>query len=153
MKKIPLTQGLFAIVDDEDFEELMKHKWHVDKGNSTFYASRAVISGKQNVRMHRQIMKATSPKVDVDHKNGNGLDNRRCNLRLCSRTLNNANAKIPKDNKSGYKGVCWDRDRKKWAVKIAKIYIGRFNNLEDAVRAYNSKAREMYGDFARLKEF
>lgn len=150
MKKIPLTKGLFAIVDDADYDELVKYKWSADKGNVTYYAQRTVIGEKRNMRMHRQIMGVTDSRFDVDHKNGNGLDNRRENLRVCTRTLNNANAKTPKDNKSGYKGVCWDKERKKWAVKISRTHVGRFSNIEDAVKAYNSKAREMYGDFARV---
>ncbi|GAB4486607.1 MAG: hypothetical protein OHK0019_00560 [Saprospiraceae bacterium] len=150
MKKIPLTQGLFAIVDDEDYEELMKYKWSADKGNSTYYAQRTIIAQRKNVRMHRQIIGVTNPKLDVDHKNGNGLDNRRENLRVCTRSFNNANSKTPKDNKSGHKGVCWDKERKRWAVRIGRKHIGRYKDLRDAALAYNKAAIEIYGEFARI---
>lgn len=153
MKKIPLTRGLFAIVDDDDFESLSKHKWFADKGNSTFYANRHHSKGK-NIRMHRQIMCVTDKRLDVDHKNGNGLDNRKCNLRVCSRSSNNANAKISRRNRSGFKGVCWDSSRNKWGAQIGfngkKYHLGRFDKIENAVSAYNKKAKELFGEFVRL---
>lgn len=155
MKKIPLSQGLFALVDDEDFEKLSKYKWRADRGNSTFYAARLVEKGR-NIRMHRQILGVTDPKMDVDHKNGNGIDNRRSNLRVCSRSLNNANRAVQSNSGSGIKGVFWDKERNKWQVKIGyerKVFnLGRFSDLTTAVKAYNDKAKELFGDFARLND-
>jgi hypothetical protein len=85
-KLIPLTQGKFAIVDAEDYERLSKYKWHVDKGDSTYYAARGIVG--KNFRMHREILNAPEGLV-VDHRNHNGLDNRKKNLRLCTRSQNN----------------------------------------------------------------
>jgi hypothetical protein len=99
MKKIPLTQGYFAIVDDSDFDMLNRVKWHANKGHNTFYAQRSVLqeNGKwKNVQMHRVILGVHDPKIQVDHINGDGLDNRRCNLRSCTRSENMQNQQIIK---------------------------------------------------------
>ena len=115
-KLISLTQGKFALVDDEDFKELSKHKWGVRKKSETlFYAGRNDWLNKKNHILTMQCQILNPPKgKEIDHKNGNGLDNRRCNLRICTHRQNLKNQKRQKNNKSGYKGVFWVQKLKKW---------------------------------------
>lgn len=154
MKKIPLTRGQFALVDDADFDGLSKHKWYAliaKKGN--FIATRW-INGK-NQSMHRIIMDA--PKgMCVDHKNHSTLDNRRSNLRICTHSQNSANRLIDSRNNSGYKGVYWCKEKKKWQSKIVfkrnRVYLGSFKNKKVAARAYNAAALRLFGEFALLNK-
>jgi hypothetical protein len=155
MKKLKLSQGKFAVVDDEDYEELAKYKWRAQKGGYTFYAVRSsyLKDGKHNViLMHRVILDA--PKgMFVDHINGDGLDNRRCNLRLCTHAENIRNSKTRRDNTSGYKGVYLLKHDRKWcaclSVNGVTRHLGRFTTPEAAARAYNEAAEKYYGRFAR----
>lgn len=158
MKKIPLTKGHFALVDDEDFEELSKYKWNLRtvKNSDRMYAYRAFFrnpNGKKSpVAMHRQILGETRRHIDVDHIDRNGINNQRSNLRISTRSQNNANATLPRDNKSGYKGVSFDKRRNLWKAAIASNCLGRFEEKEEAARAYNKAAFEMWGEFARLND-
>ena len=156
MKEILLTQNKVTFVDDEDFERLNKHKWSVMKHRNTFYASRhsTTLNGKRNtIRMHREIMSV--PKgVAVDHKNGNGLDNQKNNLRLATNQQNQFNQKLPrKNNKLGIKGVHWHKRDKKFYAQIGingkVIYLGSFNVLGDADSAYRIAEEKYFGEFAR----
>lgn len=155
MKEIPLTKGRVALVDDEDFIEISKHKWYANHDTHTIYAQRTpTIEGKQiTIRMHRYILNAPYGQK-VDHKDGNGLNNQRNNLRLCSNSQNGQNCRLRKDNKSGYKGVYWDSEVNKWASSLGfknkTIRIGRFTCLIKAAKAYDKKATELYGEFAVL---
>lgn len=146
MKKIKLTQGKFAIVDDSDFEVLNQHGWNASKTGRYFYATRD--GGK--VYMHRQIMD-TPPGADTDHINGDGLDNRRSNLRVCSRSENLRNTGIGKNNNSGYKGVSWAKDKRKWLAQIMVngkyIRLGYFLSPADASEAYIDAAKDLHGEF------
>lgn len=153
MKKIILTQGKFALVDDEDFLELSKFKWSYD-GN---YARRAIyINGKQKIiRMHRLL--ANTPKgMDTDHINRNKLDNRKSNLRVCSRSENKINQNMLSKNTSGFIGVSWSKPLKKWVARISiknkKTHIGVFNTKEEAAKEYNVVAYKNFGEFARLNK-
>ena len=96
------------------------------------------------------------PSKDIDHKNTIKDDNRFINLRLATESQNGANSIISKNNKSGYKGVFWDNIRKKWQAKIKKnrksYFLGRYFKIEDAINAYNKKALEFFGEFARYEE-
>ena len=159
MKKIALTQGQFALVDDDMFEELNKFKWHADKNYNTFYAVRN--EGKsphqKKIRMHRLIMGVTDGKIQIDHKYGNGLDNRKKNLRICTNSENQINKKSKIGGTSKYKGVSWKTLNNKWNSKIGinggTIQIGLFINEIEAAKAYNLKATELFGEFARLNTF
>jgi hypothetical protein len=152
-KEIKLTQGKTAIVDAEDFDFLNQFKWYYHNG----YA-RAKIGGKQ-ILMHRLLLQA-GPNDILDHINGNGLDNRKENLRFANKTFNKANEKLRGDNKTGFKGVYMKKDspyrHKKWAAKIGfmghQIHIGYFYNKEEAARAYNEMARKLFGEFALLNQ-
>ena len=90
----------------------------------------------------------------VDHINSDSLDNRRSNLRVCTVSQNNMNSAIGRNNKSGYKGVSWDKTNKKWRAGIKakgkSVSLGSFNSKKDAARAYNEAAKKAYGEFAKL---
>jgi|6_EtaG_2_1085325.scaffolds.fasta_scaffold08028_3 hypothetical protein len=158
MKKIKLSQGKYALVDDEDFEYLNNYKWSALKDNKTYYAVSSLIidpvtKKKKAIKMHRVIMK-TPKGMDTDHINGDGLDNRRENLRVCTHAENSRNRGINKNNTSGYKGVYWKKDRKKWAAQIRNngkvVGLGGFDRKEQAYAAYCQAAKEFYKDFAKI---
>jgi len=150
-KEIQLTKGYVAIVDDDDFGELSKNKWCYLNG----YAVRGIsIKNKSHtVFMHRQINK-TPEGMSTDHVDGNKLNNKKENLRTCTESENKRNAKTPKTNKSGYKGVSFSSSHKKWYAIIKNngksLWIGGYDNKTDAAIAYDKKAIELYGEFARL---
>lgn len=152
MKKIPLTQGLFAMVSDCDFEALNVHKWCAVKLNGRFYATRKV-NGKQ-LLMHRSILGLKSPKILCDHRNGNGLDNTRENIRNANHSQNNHNKGKQSNNTSGFKGVSFVKVSNKWRADI-KVngqgnYLGCFETPEEAAKAYDNAAKRLHGDFAQL---
>lgn len=103
--------------------------------------------------MHREILQP-GPGFEVDHVNGDGLDNRRANLRECVRTQNNANHGLGRLNASGFKGVSWDAANRRWRTSISAAGVtrnlGRYDRPEDAARAYDRAAVATFGDFARL---
>jgi hypothetical protein len=157
MKEISLSQNKVALVDDEDYDFLSQWKWQVTEGKTgKFYAVRMQCIPKSEIRkrifMHRLIMKAPD-NIDVDHKKGNGLNNQKENLRLATKSQNAANRKKPKNNTSGFKGVSWDRARNKWLACIRfnykNIHLGRFIDRIDAVKSYDKKAKELFGEFAQ----
>lgn len=157
MKQIPLTKGLFALVDDEDFEWLSASKWHAHKDINTqndHYAMRKHPEKNSTQSMHRIILGLTDPKISVDHINGNRLDNQRHNLRICSHAENMRNQKINSKNTSGFKGVSFRNDSGLWRARISlngkRIVIGYFKTAEEAAQAYNIKAKELHEEFARL---
>lgn len=154
---IPLTQGKFALVDDEDYERLNQFKWYAGKYKYRYYAART--HKLKTITMAREIMDA--PKgLQVDHRNHNTLDNRRKNLRLCTNSQNQHNRAPNKKNPdssvpfSKHKGVSWSSTAKKWVVHIRhnskKTYLGRYADEKEAARVYDVKARELFGDFACL---
>lgn len=162
MKKIPLTQGKFAIVDDEDYNALNQFKWHTEKRYNHLYATRTLrvdeIFPNTSIKMHRQIMSAKGGEF-VDHKNGNGLDNRKQNLRL-SKTLNGncQNRGTSKNNTSGYKGVYKTKNLKipKWIARInakRKIYyLGIYKDPREAAIVYDSACRILHGEYAKTNK-
>jgi AP2 domain-containing protein/HNH endonuclease len=107
------------------------------------------------VPLHRLIMNAPADK-EVDHINGDTLDNRRCNLRICSHKENLRNQKLPKNSKSGYKGVTWYKRIKKWRSHIRlnkkQIHLGYFDDIKLAANAYNEAAIKYFGEFAKLND-
>ncbi|AXF52618.1 MAG: HNH endonuclease [Caudoviricetes sp.] len=141
-KLIPLTQGKFTKVDNEDFERLNNYSW-----NYRFsYAANSI-----NGLMHRFIMNCPKDKV-VDHINHDTLDNRKCNLRICTQQENSMNKISISDRTSIYKGVFFANDRNKWRSKISKsgnvINIGYFSSEVEAAKSYDKKAKELFGEFA-----
>jgi len=152
MKTIPLNHGKVAIVDDEDFEYLSKFKWyaHCRKTNSHdyYYAARFDKLLGRPVFMHRHILKP-SKKMKVDHVDGNGLDNRKQNIRICTHAQNMANRRKFCKSSSKFKGVY--RHKNKWAACIGinnkTKHIGVFSTEEEAHSEYMKKAKQVFGDF------
>ena len=146
MKEIKLSQGLFALVDDDDYEELNQYKWYADKGCNTYYVVRNDYSNGQHkrIKIHRAIM-GTPKGLCTDHKNGNGLDNRKENLRIVSTRQNCQNKHIKKS--SQYVGVYWYKSQNRWVARIEinkkRKIIGGFKNELDAYNAYLKKLQEI----------
>jgi hypothetical protein len=162
MKRISLTQGKFAMVDDVDFGWLSQFKWQaiktVRKWRTYWYAMRATPTrnGKRkNLRMHREILglKKGDGK-ECDHRNGDGLDNQRHNLRICTRSENSYNQLPERNRNSKYKGVAHCVGSKNWQVTICKngkrLHLGCFKNEIDAAKTYDAKAKELFGEYALL---
>ena len=154
MKKIPLTQGLFALVDDEDFEWLSQWKWWIQEAGQTFYAVRGIRkNGKLTVvLMHRLIIGARDEFL-VDHKNGYGLDNRRFNLREATRAQNKINVHhLNRNNTSGVTGVGWYGRTQQWRAQITvnkKVKtIGYFDDKDDAIAARKENEKRYFGEYA-----
>lgn len=152
MASIALTKGKTAVVDDKDYYELSKYKWHSLNG----YAARRGKQGESRyVRMHRVVAEAEDG-MEVDHINGDPLDNRRENLRVCTHAENLKNRKLNKNNKSGYKGVRWHVKDKKWRAEIQtlgkNIFLGNYSSKEEAAIAYNEMAKKLFKSFANLNQ-
>lgn len=158
MKEIQLTQGKFALVDDGDFEFLNQWKWYVHPCLHTWYAYRNNEANwkKRKTIMHRIIFEHIPIGYQIDHINGNGLDNRRSNLRLCTCAQNQWNQSMRTDNTSGYRGVFWHKSSKCWTSSIRvhgkQIYLGLFKDKESAAVVYNEAALKYFGEFARVNE-
>lgn len=153
MKEIKLSRNKIAIVDDEDFEYLSLHKWHVQSKNEiNFYAARAKIeNGKQVfVFMHREIVKCDQQYV-VDHIDGNSLNNIKENLRICTKQQNSCNRRIHKTNSTGYKGVYIHKSGR-IAAKITYLgkqyHLGYFDDAKIAHEAYCKAAIKLHGEYA-----
>jgi hypothetical protein len=151
--EIPLSRGLVAVVDDQDAGRILAAgRWHAYPKRSTHYGKRNVWTAGRcaSVWMHRFI---TGFPV-TDHINGDGLDNRRCNLRPASVAQNNRNAGLRRDNTSGFKGVHPYRDGVRWVAAIrangGTRHLGLFADPIEAARTYDEAARHHFGEFARL---
>ena len=167
------TYGTFTVLyDAEDHDKVSAHRWGVHKdytkNKGKFYVTTSILhpDGGWYVRngvkiqrrrfalfVHRLIMDA--PKgMHVDHINGNPLDNRKSNLRICTHAENQRNRGANKNNTSGYKGVHWSKTTKKWRAEIRhdnkSIHMGYFKTPEEAARAYDKKAKELHGEYAYL---
>ena len=154
MKKIKLTQGKFALVDDNDFERLNQFKWCAagNNKNNYFYAIRTI--AKKNIGMHRVILNAVESIYHVDHIDGDTLNNQKSNLRLCTNSENRRNQKLNKKSTTGYKGVSIRKINNTYRSQIKfnskTICIGHYKTAIEAAKAYNEKAKELHGEFARL---
>lgn len=149
---IPLTQNKFAIVDDQDYHLVSGFKWSAERSSDglRYYAVRN--DGGKIVRMHRVIM--GFPDGNVDHRDANGLNNSRSNLRVATTAQNGANNRMPRNNTSGFRGVSWNKSHGKWQVSIehqgkrhARCWI---DTPEEAARIYDAMARKLHGEYARL---
>jgi HNH endonuclease len=145
MKKIQLSQGKYALIDDKDFELVSQYKWHYNNGYAKTWHK-----GKR-IRMHRLIMNAPDG-VEVDHRDLNKLNNQKANLRFCTTTQNNQNGKIRKNNTSGYKGVMLEKSTGHWRPGIYAngkcYYCGQFIDKHHAALAYDLWATDLHGEFA-----
>lgn len=154
MKCIELTMGMVAIVDDEDFQEIAQYRWQFQALHGYAQRTRKKVEGTpRSILMHANIMRPEKG-MDVDHINGNKLDNRRCNLRVCTRSQNLQNMKLRKDNRLGVKGVTFNKARQKYVAQITSNGknkgLGYFLTIEEAKAAYDKAALEKFGAFARL---
>jgi hypothetical protein len=151
-QQIKLTKGKYALVDKEDFEYLNQWKWFC---STTGYAVRtALIDGEQvRIRMHR-VVANTPEDMCTDHINMNRLDNRGENLRVVDRSQNNMNRKLNKNSTTGYKGVTLRKDNGKYRAHIQKDgkkrWLGQFDTAIEAAKAYNSAAKKIFGEYAKL---
>ena len=153
---IPLTLGMVAIVDEADVPLVQSIKWHASKASfGVYYARGRVLRGGKWVKvyMHRFLTNAADDAV-VDHVNGNKLDNRRCNLRVCNVAQNMKNQSRRSDNTTGFKGVSFDSYRNAYAAYInvdgKRKHLGRFPTAESAAKAYDAAAIQLHGSFAQL---
>lgn len=156
MNIVPLTQGQVTRVDDDDYALLSQHRWYARRRrNGTYYAVRRGKVGdgtSKNIYLHRFLLTPADDQ-EVDHINGDTLDNRRENLRACTRAQNARNLPKRKAGTSQWKGVRWRKESRKWEAKICvdrlQIYLGMFDNEVDAAVAYDEAARRYFGEFAR----
>jgi hypothetical protein len=150
MKEILLTKGKVALVDDEDFEELSKHKWYCS--DRDYAARHGAGHNRRHIYMHREIMH-TPPGMVTDHINHNKLDNRKSNLRVCTDLQNARNSTYRPNNTSGFKGVSLRKKYGTWSADIKINYfhkfLGYFSSPEEAAHAYDNAAKEIYGEFAK----
>lgn len=153
---IVLTQGHRAVIDAADAPLVVGNNWSalISKRRKAVYAVRVKqVDGKQKmILLHRYLLNAPNG-VHVDHIDGDGLNCRRLNMRLCTQSENNLNTPMRSDNKSGFKGVSWEAKAKKWRAEIGRAgkvrTLGRFATASEAHAAYTAAALELFGEFAR----
>lgn len=154
--EVKLTRGLVTTIDVEDLELVSQYKWFASRGSNTDYASRTQNEDgrRKNVKLHRVLLNAPDG-VHVDHRNGNGLDNRRENLRLCTTVENRRNSHKPKGCSSTFKGV-YKRPGERPKSWIASVSVGKKRHVRlfytelEAAQWYDEMASEHYGEFAKL---
>ena len=152
MKKIKLDKNKYALVDDEDYDLLAKDKWYAHKKvhGEGFYARGLRHGTKKLVFMHRIILNTPS-QMFTDHIDGNGLNNQKSNLRICTNSQNQYNKGKYKNNKSGYKGVSWSKSNKKWQATMTYnhkvIKLGLFKSKIAAYKKYCESCKECHGEF------
>jgi len=155
MKRIRVTQGdklFYALVDDEDFNYLNQYSWWLRDCKTSMYAMTKIDNAP--VSMHSLLIREIPIGHTIDHKNTNGLDNQKHNLRIATLSQQQINRNIQDNNTSGYKGTSWNKCKKKWrayiTVKGIQLHLGYFNTLNSAAEAYNEAAIKHYDDFANL---
>lgn len=145
--------GKKVLIDQDDYEKILSQKWYISviKKNGDIYFYGYI--NKKRVKLHRYILNQTNKKIIVDHKNCNTLDNRKENLRCCSKTENQRNCRKHRDNKTGLKGIYYQKDAKKYHAQISVnrkvIYLGLFIKKEDAHAAYCKASKKYHGEFGR----
>lgn len=158
MVKVPLTRGYVAIVDDCDAERVLPHSWRVDMAHNSLRYARASLGrrsdgDRRDVQLHRFILDAPAD-VLVDHRNHDGLDNRRSNLRLATASENSSNRRSLPGATSAFLGVTWHRQAQRWQAAIKKDrrskYLGLYESEIAAARAYDAAAQHIHGEFAQL---
>src|ERR1039457_2930911 len=160
MRVIRLTQGKVALISDRDWSLVRWFKWYAlkDKNGRWYARSNVPITGsggQRNIKMHRLILDLLGkPWIEIDHRNRNGLDNQRSNLRRACRKQNMGNRRKNDNNTSGIKGVHWHKVGGAWCAKIGRlgkrIHLGLFHTKREAAAAYRQAAKEYFGEFARV---
>jgi len=151
---VTLTKGYVAVIDAADVPLVEGFNWCAKLDRKTVYAKRADYTGQQArmVLLHRVIM-AEPNDLCVDHRDGDGLNNRRGNLRVASKSQNAQNQAAHRDNKSGFKGVSWHKRDAKWQAQIMlngkNVWTKSFSSAEDAATARAQKVAELHGEFGR----
>lgn len=154
---IPLTKGHEAIIDAADVPLVKNYNWFAEVRHYTVYACRNqrksdAMTKRKPIQLHRAILFDVTG-LDVDHIDGDGLNNRRSNLRAATRQQNSSNQKIRMKNTSGFKGVSWDKQMNKWRAKIMSNYrstfLGLFTTKDLAYQAYLAASKRMHGEFGR----
>jgi hypothetical protein len=155
--EVRLACGLIARVDDEDAELVLQYPWHKFRSHKTIYAQACTQkpSGEPTaVYMHHMILGPAEHNRQVDHRDLDGLNNQRSNLRWATRSQQGGNQGLRSSNTSGFKGVWFNKTNRNWVAEARcegkKVHIGVFQTPEDAARAYDRKAAELFGEFARL---
>lgn len=155
MRKVALTNGGFALVSDKDYASVMEFewcRWRSDRGGYDY--ARCPTPGHTWRYMHRHVM-GYPEGLKVDHRNSDGLDNRRSNLRNATDSQNQGNRRIDKDNVSGFKGVCLHKPSGRWSAYITcegkRHYLGYHATPEAAAGAYRRAAKKFFKSFARVK--
>ncbi len=144
-----------VLLDDADHYEQSKFLWHISSTRNTYYVRREthIYNKRDVIYLHREIMSVPSD-MKVDHINGNGLDNRRENLRVCTHQQNLFNGRKHQNCSSRFKGVSWSQSRSRWCAFIKRngktVNLGRFRVEVEAAIAYNRAATELFGEFANL---
>lgn len=155
--RIELTRGLWAIVDEVDYEWAQGFSWRASANTANmsrgvFYALRTyrLIGKKTTAKMHREIMERIGNlSAIVDHRNGNSRDNRRCNLRPATARQSSESRGVPSSNTSGVKGVCFHKASGKWRAEVNRKHLGLFATKEEAEVVRKKAAEEMHGEFVR----
>lgn len=154
---IPLTQGYFAQIDDSDYEEVSKYKWRASVTKTTVYArgtTRGSHTNRTSILMHRLILDILDSKEQGEHKDHNGLNNQRSNIRISTQSENMANRAKRSGKSSKYLGVCWNKRLNKWEARIGKNrilrHLGYFSDEQSAAKAYNDATLISYGEFATI---
>ena len=156
MIEIPLSRGNVAIIDDEDLELVSRYKWHAVTPPSaqTPYATTHVPGDHDKAILLHRLILGVPPDVHVDHRDGDGLNCRRYNLRAATRAQNAANRRRNRKSVSGFKGVTFHKGVRKWRVRIRKdgklFHLGFFTKAEDGARRYDEEAVRLFGEWARL---
>jgi hypothetical protein len=156
VKTLPLTKGFTTVVDDADYDRVACFKWTAlitTKGKVYAYRRGTRAEGQPVIYLHRFIIDASND-VEIDHRDSDGLNNCRNNLRVCSHIQNTRNSRRRSDNTSGFKGVHYDTNRKRWIAQVQingrRSHIGAYRTREEAARAYDLAAVKYFGEFARL---
>lgn len=153
MRKVPLTQGKWAWVDDEDFERVSQYKWSCEFSRGTWYGKCSNVNvgrQKKTLRLHQFVARYWGGKKKVDHINGRGWDCRKLNLRVVTERLNSANRAPLKGCASKYKGVTLDKRCGRWRAQLLRKHIGYFDTERAAAAAYDLVAIRKFGENARL---
>lgn len=150
---VPLTQDKFAIIDIEDIEKVKDYYWIFYKDRNTYYAKTTI--NNKRISMHRLILCLTDVKILTDHKNNNGLDNRKFNLRTCNKSQNGMN-RLKQNGSSKFKGVFFHKQTKCWKSQIQvnkrRFSLGYYKIESDAAKAYDDAALKHFCEFAKTNK-